>query len=215
MKSKLLLMVALSAVTFTVHAQTEKGNKILGGSLSFLTVDTKQTNANTKQNEFSIGPKFGYFIGRNFAVGIDASYSLLKSSSSYIRTTAANGNYDKNLVTESAKNQNTNLGAFARYYIDITERLKFFSQFNANVGFGKIEQTNAIPIDNTNYNMSISPSIAFFPVQKLAIELGFGLISYQHADIKFEENISDNYSIDIFNFGFKSFSPSLGVNFHF
>ena len=118
-------------------------------------------------------------------------------------------------MTESAKNQNTNLGAFIRYYVDITERFKFFGQFNANVGFGKIEQTNAIPTDNTNYNASISPSIAFFPTQKLAIELGFGLISYQHTDIKFEENISDNYSMDIFNFGFKSFSPSLGVNFHF
>ena len=208
-------MVALSAVTFTVHAQTEKGNKILGGSLSFLTVNTKLTNANTKQNEFSIGPKFGYFIGRNVAVGLDASYSLSKSSSSYIATTAANGNYDENLVTQSAKNQNTNLGAFVRYYVDITERFKFFGQFNANVGFGKIEQTNAIPTDNTNYNASISPSIAFFPTQKLAIELGFGLISYQYNKIKYKDRNADSYNMNVFNFGFRSFNPSLGVNFHF
>lgn len=210
-------MGVLCAIAFTANAQTEKGKNLIGGSFNFFTANAEQSNNTFKQNEFSAGPNFGHFFNKNLAIGLNVGYSYSKVTTSYDQLTAANGSYIITTITQTQKQNNTNIGPFIRYYVDITDKFKFFGQFNASVGFGKSEQSNTIPSESkiTTYNANVIPSMAFFPTKKIAIELGFNLVSYNNSTSKYDvANFEDSKS-EGFKFGFNSINPSLGVNFHF
>ena len=151
------------------------------------------------------------------AIGLKVNYNYTKIASSYEQLTAANGSLISTTITQSQKQNSTNIGPFIRYYIDISEKFKLFGQFNANVGFGKIEQTNSNSTvgKNTTYNANITPSFAFFPTKKIALELGFGVISYNHSTTKSNAEAYAESKQEGFQFGFDSLNPSLGINFHF
>jgi hypothetical protein len=217
MKSKLLIMGVLCAIAFTANAQTEKGKKLFGGSFNLLTANADQGSNTLKQNEFSIGPKFGYFFGKNLAIGIDVNYSYVKVDTTYPTLIAVNGSYTYSTAIATTKNRSSNIGPFIRYYVDITEKYKFFGQFNANIGFGKSEQSNVAPSEAkiTAYGASVSPSFAFFPTKKIAVELGFGLLSYTNSTSKYEVASVEKSKTEGFRFGFDAVNPTVGVNFHF
>lgn len=219
MKTKLFIMVALCATAFAANAQTEKGKSLIGGSFNFFTANAEQGTSTLKQNEFSIGPNYGYFVSKNLAIGLNVSYRYSKNSTAYTQLTAVNGSYINTIITQTQKQNTTNIGPFIRYYVDITEKFKFFGQFNASVGFGKAENiiTNITPSINksTAYSANITPSFAFFPTKKIAVELGFGLLSYFNSTSKYEVATAEKSKNEGFKFGFDAVNPTVGVNFHF
>ncbi|RZJ80545.1 MAG: hypothetical protein EOO47_07235 [Flavobacterium sp.] len=218
MKLRLLITGAICAMAFTVNAQTEKGNQLIGGSIGFVTLDNDQGSTRNKQRSYSIGPNYGYFIADNFALGLNANYGYNKMFSSYETTIAFNGTLYPNIVAQESKSNSSNVGVFARYYVNINNDFKFFGQFNAGVGFGRDRNYQRDPstLKSTTYNASVSPSVAFFPTKKLAIELGFGLISYTNTMHKSgDSSYYPNGRTEIFNFGFNTFEPKLGINLHF
>lgn len=218
MKSKLFITMALFAITFAANAQTEKGKNLIGGSINFLSAKFEDAISKSKNTQFTVGPKYGYFFSKNFVVGLQGSVSYSKVTSSYIRNTIINGYPSEELIEQSNKNQDVTIGPFVRYYVDITEKFKFFGQFNANIGFGKEEQINAYaPIEfKTNvFGASVTPSFAFFPTKKIALELGFGLISYNHTSSKRDDENSEKAKGNAFSFGFDAINPNLGFSLHF
>lgn len=228
MKKQLLTLVAVCAIAMTANAQTEKGDNLLGGSIGFsydkrepLHVGNSTSSSNSKS--FSIMPRFGHFLGRNFALGLQLGYSgyRFNSESRYI---PSNGSTE--FSNSTTKSNSFNVIPYVRYYVDIVDKFKFFGQGNLGIALGKSEYISTYSVNNTiqtqkykdtNYMASINPGFAFFPAKKWAIEFSFPLISYNKFSLKddgFNVN-SEASSNESFTFGFSSFTPSVGLNFHF
>ena len=99
-----LAFISVQFGTSNLKAQTEKGTFLLGGSASFQATDGSSIFL------FNVNP--GVFIGKNFAVGLQA-----------------------NIVSSDGSSQWA-IGPFARYYFGGNEKGKLFGQGALNIGDG-------------------------------------------------------------------------------
>ncbi|MBE5318532.1 outer membrane beta-barrel protein [Pedobacter sp. MR2016-19] len=216
MKKQLLTLVAVCAITMGANAQTEKGDNLIGGSLSISSSKTESANYE-KRNFYGINPSYAHFFSKNLAIGLIAGASYSKN---------LNNNYDSyyNITTtRTSKQKSFSVGPVVRYYIDIIDKLKAFGQFSGTIGFVKTDETYSGPYNYnltpntkfTQYNASLRPGFAFFPTKKLGIELGFSLLSYNKIDDDGQSPSNTWYKAEAFDFGFNTFNPFLGFNFHF
>nr|WP_199158810.1 hypothetical protein [Pedobacter sp. ASV2] len=230
MKKQLATMAILCAIAFTSNAQTEKGQNLIGGAIGYNT--SKQSSPLDRgvpvqsgdYKSFSISPRYGHFFSKNLVIGLSAGYLTSKST---INSNGASGG-DIYSYTSTVKYHQFNVGPYLRYYVDIVDKFKFFGEFNASIGFGKNNNTinhNSLSTGvsessssnkSTIYNTTINPGFAFFPTKKWAIEVAFPLISYNKQNNKSQLlNSGISASSEVFSFGFNSFSPSIGLNYHF
>jgi hypothetical protein len=219
MKSKLLTMIALLAVVGTVKAQTEKGKNVIGLAASYSSNDTHTLKELTTRSEANFGLNYGRFFWKNLAIGLTASYHTSKSfvPSDYLYTFTPEPTLGK-AYTDTRIN-NFAVGTYLRHYIDISEKLKFYSELTGKVGFGKQSNEYISPNRNyrsgdfTSYQASANAGIVFFPVKRIGIELGVNLASYTHATATYP-NSPNEKSVD-FSSGLNNFKPMIGINFHF
>ena len=89
MNKKLTLIILTFITCFTVKAQTQKGNQLLGGSIGFgITNDNSDyvSYNNTSYNysykskdiAFFAGPVYSYFIADNLDLGTSVNYGTEK-----------------------------------------------------------------------------------------------------------------------------------------
>lgn len=216
MKKQLLTLVAVCAIAMASHAQTEKGDNLIGGSLSISSSKTESPNSE-KRNFYGINPSYAHFFSKNLAIGLITGASYSKNS---------NKNFDSyyNLTsTRTSKQKSFSVGPMVRYYVNIVDKLKAFGQFSGTIGFVKTNEIYDGPYNYnltpdtkfTQYNAAIRPGLAFFPTKKLGLELGFSLLSYSKTDYDGKEPSNIWYETEAFDFGFNTFNPFLGFNFHF
>lgn len=226
MKKQLLSLAMLCAVAFASNAQTEKGDNLIGGSISYNRDKQKPENLNNlisqESTNFAITPRFGHFISKNLAIGLSAGFTRSKNSSELSFYTGNN-----TLISNSeSKNDNFNVGPFVRYYVNIIDKFKFFGQGNVSVAFGKSVSLDGGSITviprstkykTTSYAAAVNPGFAFFPTKHWAFELSFPLLSYNKYKMKDDGNnaFSLAYQNQGFRFGLDSFNPSIGLNYHF
>lgn len=226
MKKQLLSLAMLCAIAFASNAQTEKGNNLIGGSIWYSkdkrTPDNLTTLNSLNSTNYGITPRFGHFFSKNLAIGLSVGFNRNKNLNESIFYTGNN-----TLITNSEnKSNNFNVGPFVRYYINIIDKFKFFGQANALVAFGKsVSQDGGsltvIPrstkYKTTAYLAAVSPGFAFFPTRHWAFELSLPLLSYNKYKMKDDGNNinSQAYKNESFQFGFDSFNPSIGLNYHF
>lgn len=230
MKSKLFFMAALCAIGFSASAQTEKGKSFINGSIGYTSDKASQASAGTpnvatdqKSKSFNIMPQFGYFVADNFAIGLGIGYVQNKTTLNGINTVSSYVYYS----TQTAKQHIFSIQPFARKYVNVADKFKFFGQLSAGIGFGKGEN-NSVYYSNptlvatsedsyklTSYNASLSPGFAFFPSKKWAIEFSFPLLSYTKTKPKDQSSGFSMPSSETFSFATDSFNPSIGFNFHF
>lgn len=218
MKSKLLFIAALCAVGLNASAQTEKGKSLIVGSVIFSESSQSQSLASSKHNSFQIAPSYGYFLGNNFALGVRVRYTRGKSESSYDHNYVENGTYHSLTVTDKSTSNGYMIGPFARYYFPISDQFKFFTQVGLTYGETKSKTDNGVYIEESkyrNYSAELTPSLAFFPTKKIAIELGFNLLSYVKDDLKYGAWGTSIDKAESFKFGLSSFDPSIGISFQF
>jgi len=216
MKKQLLTLIAVCAIAMGATAQTEKGDNLIGGSFSISSSKMESPNYE-KRNSYGINPSYAHFFSKNLAIGLIAGANYSKN---------INNNFDSyyNITsTRTSKQKSFSVGPVVRYYVDIVDKLKAFGQVSGTIGFLKTDETytgnyNYNPTPNTKftqYNASIRPGLAFFPTKKLGIELGFSLLSYNKIDYKGDAPANTWYDAEAFDFGFNTFNPFLGFNFHF
>ena len=70
MKQSILVWLLCSTFAFNGYCQTEKGNFLLGGSLSLY----QQQNASSDMNAFSISPNIGYLFANRAVIGWHLTY---------------------------------------------------------------------------------------------------------------------------------------------
>jgi hypothetical protein len=93
MKKILSCLLSTLLVAAFVNAQTDKGDWMVGGSLSF--------NTTEGATSFTFNPNVGHFFGRNFAAGAEMVISTAKLGE--LRSTSLG------------------IGPFARYYFELKE----------------------------------------------------------------------------------------------
>ncbi|MDB5152176.1 MAG: hypothetical protein JWR54_927 [Mucilaginibacter sp.] len=184
MKQHLLI---LSAFLFTLigsaTAQTGKGNYYIGGSLYYNydgrgtttlytyptgTIDYTVNNLTT----FQFNPEFGYFLSKNWAIGIQPNYSRTSGTETSVFTSN-----NTNVVANSTSTDNyhfdvVGLTVSLRYYYMLTDKIGIFPQF------GLSSQNDLKDFSNGEITLLASPNIVFFATPKLGVNMGFGNVKY-------------------------------------
>lgn len=215
MKPKFLMMLGLLILGWSASAQTGKKRALLGGNVSFST-STEHSNS-IQLHSFAIGPRVGYFLGNNFAIGMEANYNLSK----------LDGEWYDYFDTETGfiergfgfREENFGISPFVRQYLTVKNNFSVFAQgsvtFQIN-SYKHIDDTGYLY--RTDYNFkgfgsSLSVGFAYFPSQKWGIEFSFPFINYFN-----QRNVNADYHFknsNDFQTVADNFIPSIGVNFHF
>lgn len=197
MKQIILLCMMFWLMNHTLWAQTEAGNKLVGGQL-LLRGTFSENKDRASVFQYELAPYVGYFIKENFTIGGGVSFSNLK-----IEDESINYEYiDKNL----------SIFAASRYYIPIGEAKKFYVYAQGALEF--LWDKNEFVHDSRKtvireYILAISPGFAYFPSLHWGLELSFSGLNAKVIDIK------DRQSYTSVTLGTDSFAPSLGVSYYF
>lgn len=201
MKKLILSIALLSSIALTTQAQTDQGQYIVGGSVSFNTFKSDAEGAKST-NSFSIVPSVGYFVSDNIAVGTGIGYATSK--------------------TTSRKNEAFVVAPFGRHYIPVAESFKFFSQLSVPMAFGTEKSVdNDMNVgdktgSSTSIGVALSPGFAFYPSGKIGIEFSLNGIAYENYRVEDAEgNNIKGSGRDSFSIGADFFAPRIGIQFHF
>lgn len=216
MKTKLLIMAVLCAISFAANAQIEKGKSFGGGSISF---GTSNNNSNALQvNSLTVGPKVGYFVSDRFAVGMEFSYNLSKLNGEFYDYF----NETTQLVERGFgfKEENFGLTPFTRYYFTIKDNFKIFGQARITAeinSYKNIDESGYLyRTDYTfkGFGASLDPGFAFFPSEKWTIEFSFPIVRYFKN--RYISTSQEQYfrSSKNFHLVLDNFIPSFGIYFN-
>lgn len=175
---KILLSTVFGLAASVVFGQIEAGTKILGGTFSFYSNNSKtETTAGgstvtseTPSSSFTIVPSFGYMFAENMGAGIRLG----------INNASVGPDSNKNTVNQ------TIVGLFGRYYIEVAGDLLFFhTDLILDFGFGtdKTESQSGGVTTTTETKLSsmaigLQPGWDFFIGEKWAVELNWGWLGY-------------------------------------
>lgn len=169
---------------------------MLGGAIQIYSAG-QQSNDDYEYSEFEFSPSFGYFVADNFAVGVNFDFDSRKQD---------NG-------ATSQKYTAFAFGPFARYYkFTSSEQFAFFAQASFNLGSGKTDITPGGEVKESFVNFQISPGFSYFFNKHWAAELAFTGLNIRSVDPNKDVNDDESSSV---TFGIRSFSPSLGIRYHF
>ena len=165
-KIAFLLLVNLLLVNYSLEAQTEKGNWILGSTLGVY-----NSNGVEKLSSLNIDLNVGYFLNPHLAIGLRGVYIHEKSN---------NNAYD-------AVGNTLGLGIFGRHYF-LEKKIKPF--LDLNVGYQhtniKWEDTSLYSFHyHTNYGLGLN----YFITQRIAVE-GIFRFNAEYFDFSFREMLT-------------------------
>lgn len=197
----LLLLVPMCSM-----AQFTKGDKVIGGSVSF----NSQTNSvSTNSNYYgpsqnvAISPSVGYFISEKLSVGIRGGYS--RAYQEYINSPQLS--YNQQTFTE---------GIFARRYYAISEKFLFVAEGGFNYSRTTIDYTynpySGYLIDNSKYftiGAQFAPVFIYLPSTHWGIEASLGSIYFNHS-----YNFISEKEANTFNFSYGTLSLGVAYYFH-
>ncbi|HMJ70734.1 MAG TPA: hypothetical protein VK508_17650 [Cyclobacteriaceae bacterium] len=197
-----LTIVLIVAVYCNAFGQTGKGSWMIGGSASFQHWKSPAFNGTTgtavteTSSSFSVSPNVGYFILRNWAVGLSTSFSGIKSE----------------YTGSSGTSNSRELGIFTRYYFPVGKQFFLFSELSGRRG--RIESNSTFTIGSsvltseTEWNIGrykAGIGLAWFVSTNVAIE---GILSYTKEDRKISREPTDTQKVTAFNIGLQFFIRS-------
>jgi hypothetical protein len=205
----LLLFIFTFSFIRSASAQTQKGNFYIGGSLYYnydggpgtttvYNYPTGTTNYTVNNlTTFQFNPEFGYFLSKNWSIGIQPNYSRSSGTETSVFTSytdpasnfTSSDNYHIDVV---------GLTINVRYYCMVTDRIGIFPQF------GISSQNDLKNFSNGEITVLGSPNIVFFVTPKLGLNMGFGNIKYAT-----DYHFNNSYV----NIGFNN-AISFGLNYY-
>lgn len=198
-------MALLAGVAFTSQAQTDKGDFILGGNISFNSIKSDASGANSAY-DFTILPNVGYFVSDNIAIGTGIGYQASRLDE----------------ANEFGKTEAFVIAPFGRYYTPVSNNFKFFGQLSVPMAFGNVKaidenlDTGSKTGSSTAIGVALSPGFAYFPSNNIGLEFSINGLSYVNYSVEDGDgNDIKGAGFDSFSFGADFFAPSLGVHFYF
>ena len=210
----------------TGYSQTEKGKMFIGGQvgLTGYTMSLLDSLSGYDHNlaEFTVSPNIGYFIKDNFAIGGTVTFgttSITDSSESFYPTSTSK-------YTNKSNSFIYGIGGFARKYINITDKFKFY--VNGEINYQYETQKSTYSSDNPNTNpaiqknqlysisLAVTPGLVYFITPKIGIQTTFGNLNYSFTSSKNTSHSYDNHN-NMTNYGLDlNFSSlSIGLNYYF
>lgn len=195
MKQTLILLFVTSMI-YSAHAQTAAGNMMAGGSLNFYS-NSVEGNSDTGSSGLTFSPGLGYFIKDNLAVGVSLIVGTSTNDSGASKTV----------------NTSFGLGPFARYYkYTSNENFAFFGQAQFYFISGKSDFTPGGENKSTTISFAISPGFSYFFNDHWALDFSIAGLTIQSYD---PDTSTDGDKQSNIGFGLSTFSPSLGFRYHF
>lgn len=207
-KLTLLLLAALSGLT--ASAQTEKGSQMIGGSFSLNhtksePVNTAAAEASNKQNAFSIGPSYTYFLANN--LGLTASLGYSHSHSDQYAGNASSETTNNGVFASLALNKyflfedkiGVRTGPFASYN---TQKARVSSTYDYNGG----------DFDFKGYSAGLNLEFVYFPVKRIGLVASLGSLAYSRTE--FERSTGDSKQTDL-SLNFLNNAPSFSFYYVF
>jgi len=194
MRKLFLTMMTGLGFAVAVNAQTDKGNMMFGGNAAYDYSKVVDVDGNTQK--YTIMPQVGFFVQDNFALGLGFGYS---------GTTEKSASDIKSTVGEFA------VAPFARLYKG-EGPVKFFGQLSVPMGWGTSKVDDNKTGTTQRYGAAVSPGIAYFPSNRLGIELSVKGLYFENTSRKPEGG--SKVSANAFGLDANSLAPSIGVSFY-
>jgi hypothetical protein len=223
MKKVVLSAVILTAVLMSATAQTKKamplktaqmssmdmssptakGKWLLGPALSFASSNLDDGTNKLKENNFGLHPEIGYFISDGLSVGLSFAFGMQQSKLDGV---------------EKDKSSSLFVAPTFRYYLPISSKFQFLGKFDIPIGSNKTTLSNGNVVDDkiTNFGAQLIPAFAFFPSNKISVELEWGGLSFYSTKTSTGTKVN-TLSFDLFNsndFTGLISSPKLGVKWY-
>lgn len=191
-----------------MDSPTAKGQWLLGLSLTAASATDDDGVNEQKQSWMGFQPEFGYFFMDNMSLGLSVGLGSAQSK--------IDGTTEQKFSTFFA-------APTFRYYLPISNKFQFLARFQVPVGSYKTTVQNGADVDlkSTAFGVQVMPAFAFFPSNKISIEMGLGSIYFN--SVKTEDEKNSVFGISTFNdndlatnvgHGFFT-SPTFGVKFYF
>jgi hypothetical protein len=162
----LSILICLSLVT---RAQTEKGNFLVGGTITASTSSQTLGSTDITSTSFGISPSVSYFFAPNFAAGLITSYSYSTSKS------------ESSAVTSKTNILSSGVGPTVRYYFPLGGKVWLFPEVDYLWGSSHTQSSsNGTVTNDLNGNTQtfrIGPGVAYFITKSVGVE---GLVYYQN-----------------------------------
>jgi hypothetical protein len=210
---KVLSITLLALFCLEANAQLQKGNIMIGGSLSFSNNSSEQDFAtgfsSSEATSFRLSPKAGYLLSDRAVIGL--GLGLITSMNEYT----------SNSSSQETRSKGLDISPFYRQYFSLSDKVAFFAHGTATLGFSKSKSKsqNGTDVDETegngtSYAIGIAPGVNYFLNEKWALEASLGGLGYSAgnsdtsgtfgSDIK-SRGFNFNFGIDSFSFGLKYF----------
>jgi opacity protein-like surface antigen len=210
-----LTTVLLLLTSLGVYSQTNKNSFLIGGSASLSYLETKYPpsfGTNYKTMSASVSPSVGFFVIKNFCVGLSMPLSI--SNTKY-------DNNGSNVNFGNSKSNSYGVGPFVRYYYPLIDNKLFlldegayswskgtyhtsFYNFNTNTS-----EPDKYSIKTSSYRFGAG--VAYFLSEHTSLEL---LVNYQKSKSTSDQDpnftvLVDNKQSNIFlSLGLKMYIPS-------
>lgn len=217
MNKRLLFILPLLLLSFSGVAQLQKGNKILGGTLSFSTSTSNSGDIgvfgeDTKTKSFVNNPTLGFFVSDRTVVGLVFNISSYSQEANRLSGGTSEYNSDQ-----------FGFGPFVRRYFPVKEWVAFYGQADLGYSFGEVEQTYSpyntelgYKFKNKALNLSTSLGLAFFPTKWMSVDLAINPLSYTHQITQTTQgSINSENKSNNFNFNLNTQSFFIGAHFFF
>jgi len=172
MKKHILLFVLLFTSIFT-FGQTDQGDRLVGGTISF---GTQFVPNGDNQLFLNFNPNYGKFISDNIAVGAGIGLIFQKQNNNVSSTSIS-------------------LLPFGRYYVGDSDVLQFYGELKAGFIYERVSNPGGA-LNQNGFQINAGPGVAFFLNENVSLDF---LVSYRYVRLD-EFFINKNLS---FNFGFQ------------
>ncbi|MCA8832903.1 hypothetical protein [Hymenobacter pini] len=189
MHRSFLLATGLSVLALSAAAQITKGTKLLGGNVGYNrttssttthdpAIPPSQQKLETKSRQFNVDPQVGLFIANNLAIGLSIGYYSGKSTNPYSLAQVSD------LYLRISHSNSLQVAPYLRYYYMPIATFGIFGQLSASYGRGKYTSVVNTPEPihersrQENIYISVTPTMVYFPIDKIGLELSCGSIGY-------------------------------------
>ncbi len=175
MKKQILLFILLFS-TFLTFGQTNEGDKLVGGTISF---GTQFVQDNNNLLFLNFNPNYGKFIADNIAVGAGVGLNFQKQN-------------DNSATSFS-------LLPFARYYVGDSDVLQFYGEVKGGYLFQRINNSFTTE-NNSGVQFDIGPGVAFFLSENVSFDF---LVGYEWVRVEEARNrsLSFNFGFQVYLLG--------------
>ncbi|MCD4731143.1 MAG: PorT family protein [Bacteroidales bacterium] len=221
MKKSPILLSIIILFTLNCMAQQQKGKFFIGGLAGISTNNNDSQGEtdyrNTSNTLWNINVSFGYFVSNTFLVGLSTGYIRQIYTSDY-HNNYGDGNRESN-------NHQFAIGPFIREYFKISDKVNFFLEWDATVGFGKESSTDSrqnypgeLYVTETNgkvtsFSTGIYPGVSIKLSKWLFIDANIGRLGYDYSKYKpdSKSNSDEETMSNSFAFTFNTFRFGLSA----